>query len=109
MFCLSVVEPVIEVSPVSLVAYLHTNGSFFCNASGLPSPTASWARENGQLPELHSVRNGVLTLINMTVIDQGRYTCTATNAVGFTRKTVSLIIEGVFLFTGCLGEDVSNV
>ena len=84
------------VSPVALVVHLRANASFRCNATGIPIPAIVWTRENGQLPKSHSVRNGVLTITELAAVDQGRYTCTATNAAGFQRKTVSVTIEGAF-------------
>ena len=83
------------VSPEALVASPNSNVSFQCNATGIPDPEITWTREGVDLSRRHLVANDVLTLTRIVSLDEGRYICTATNAAGFSQKSVTLTVEGL--------------
>jgi len=67
-----------------------------CWATGMPTPSLSWRRENNDLlPTGGAVyRGGILILHNVSVADRGTYMCIADNAVGRSAKrNVALEIE----------------
>jgi len=89
-----VVAPQVAVSPKALVASPGSNVSFQCNASGIPEPVITWAKEGMILPRRYQVANNILTVTGLVGSDEGRYLCTATNAAGFSQKPVTLTVEG---------------
>uniref|UniRef100_A0A8C2HF21 MAM domain containing glycosylphosphatidylinositol anchor 1 n=1 Tax=Cyprinus carpio TaxID=7962 RepID=A0A8C2HF21_CYPCA len=62
--------------------------------AGFPTPTVSWSRYPGSLPQRSMIRGGSLTLRSVTPTDAGVYNCTAVNNVGNpARRTVNLIVR----------------
>ncbi|XP_059421746.1 MAM domain-containing glycosylphosphatidylinositol anchor protein 1-like [Carassius carassius] len=62
--------------------------------AGFPTPTVSWSRYPGSLPQRSMIRGGSLTLRSVTPADAGIYNCTAFNNVGNpARRTVNLIVR----------------
>ncbi|XP_052428762.1 MAM domain-containing glycosylphosphatidylinositol anchor protein 1-like [Carassius gibelio] len=62
--------------------------------AGFPTPTVSWSRYPGSLPQRSMIRGGSLTLRSVTPADAGIYNCTAVNNVGNpARRTVNLIVR----------------
>ncbi|KAI7805265.1 putative MAM domain-containing glycosylphosphatidylinositol anchor protein 1-like [Triplophysa rosa] len=64
--------------------------------AGFPTPTVSWSRYPGPLPQRSVVRGGSLTLWSVTTADAGVYNCTAVNNVGNpARRTVNFIVRSM--------------
>ncbi|XP_073776392.1 MAM domain-containing glycosylphosphatidylinositol anchor protein 1 isoform X2 [Danio rerio] len=64
--------------------------------AGFPTPTVSWSRYPGSLPQRSVIRGGSLTVWSVTPADAGIYNCTAVNNVGNpARRTVSLIVRSM--------------
>ncbi|XP_065152190.1 MAM domain-containing glycosylphosphatidylinositol anchor protein 1 isoform X1 [Paramisgurnus dabryanus] len=64
--------------------------------AGFPTPTVSWSRYPGSLPQRSVIRGGSLTLWSVTTNDAGVYNCTAVNNVGNpARRTVNLIVRSM--------------
>uniref|UniRef100_A0A672ND15 MAM domain containing glycosylphosphatidylinositol anchor 1 n=1 Tax=Sinocyclocheilus grahami TaxID=75366 RepID=A0A672ND15_SINGR len=62
--------------------------------AGFPTPTVSWSRYPGSLPQRSMIRGGSLTLRSVTPADAGIYNCTAVNNVGNpARRTVNFIVR----------------
>ncbi|XP_016330089.1 MAM domain-containing glycosylphosphatidylinositol anchor protein 1-like [Sinocyclocheilus anshuiensis] len=62
--------------------------------AGFPTPTVSWSRYPGSLPQRSMIRGGSLTLRSVTPADAGVYNCTAVNNVGNpARRTVNFIVR----------------
>ena len=83
----------ISVSPSSLTVSEDEEALFSCTAKGEPSPTISWSRENGQLPQSSSLVNGVLRIFPAKPEDEGAYVCTAANSFGAKAFLVTLNVE----------------
>ena len=67
-----------------------------CQAySGLVTPTISWSKTHGQLPQRHQVvPNGSLVMVVTSVSDSGTYMCTAKNAVSVITANTTLTVYG---------------
>lgn len=62
--------------------------------AGFPTPTVTWSRYPGSLPQRSVIRGGSLTLWSVTPADAGIYNCTAVNNVGNpARRTVNLLVR----------------
>ncbi|KAL3992543.1 KRAB domain-containing zinc finger protein [Sarotherodon galilaeus] len=63
-----------------------------CPVSGVPQPMVSWHRKDGPLDAgAVSLLSGSLWIRNVSVHDQGTYSCTATNAIG--KSTASTVLK----------------
>ena len=73
-----------------MVVY-HENQSVSipCAANGNPSPVVSWSRRNGSNVSFVAERSSKATLLisSLKPVDQGNYTCTATNELGDSTST----------------------
>ncbi|XDV49882.1 hypothetical protein PO909_019053 [Leuciscus waleckii] len=64
--------------------------------AGFPTPTVTWSRYPGSLPQRSVIRGGSLTLWSVSPADAGIYNCTAFNNVGNpARRTVSLLVRSM--------------
>ena len=74
-----------------------SNVTFPCKANGVPVPLISWTFGGTAIgPSAIGTNNMTLWRVTNT-IDEGNYTCSATNCAGITRKIVQLSIDGVYL------------
>ena len=86
--------PEVTVYPVNQIVIGGREAVFYCNTSGIPSPTVRWDRLGPGLPETAMVTNGVLNVISVGPSDEGVYTCTATNSEGSAKANVKLEVIG---------------
>ena len=91
------VPPQVIVSPESLVASPNSNATFQCNATGIPDPVVTWAKQGVDVPRTHLSVSNVLTLTRIVSSDEGRYICTAANVAGISQKAVTLTVEGLYM------------
>ena len=74
-----------------------SNVTFPCKANGVPVPLISWTFGGTAIgPSAIGTNNMTLWRVTNT-IDEGNYTCSATNCAGITREIVQLSIDGVYL------------
>ncbi|XP_071802833.1 hemicentin-1-like isoform X2 [Asterias amurensis] len=68
-----------------------------CDAQGLPPPTIHWVKDGQQLrnngPNYAVSSSGTLTVQRVTLDDEGRYVCIASNIAGNTTKTIYLSVQ----------------
>ncbi|KAG7283817.1 hypothetical protein CRUP_034004 [Coryphaenoides rupestris] len=67
-----------------------------CIVQGLPTPSVSWLRTDGQLSESRTTRDMFdrrLSFINISEIDAGEYQCTANNTQGKVSHTYTVTVE----------------
>ena len=63
-----------------------------CATVGNPAPRVTWLFGSEELPAVLS--NGSILLSSVQINNEGNYTCRATNPLGSTEATLSLIIQG---------------
>ncbi|XP_078071427.1 ADAMTS-like protein 1 [Mustelus asterias] len=103
-------KPVIRVSKHDLVnfnstsvrvdvgsvvkARLRANITIICQANGIPEPSIIWTKELGPLGGNTQVfQNGDLSIINVTLVNQGLYSCHASNILGQVTATTRLLLQ----------------
>lgn len=80
---------------------LKDNVTLTCNVTGDPRPTISWAEANYSMPlRLPKFKlsnyNQSLTIMNITLEDQGTYICEVKNKHDTEKRNVTVNVEGMF-------------
>ena len=77
-----------------------------CAASGNPSPVVRWSRKKGSNVSFVAERSSKATLLisSLKPVDQGNYTCIATNELGDSISTN--VFVGKTQFSSNLQEDI---
>ncbi|XP_067838444.1 ADAMTS-like protein 1 [Heptranchias perlo] len=103
-------KPVIRVSKHDLVninstsvsvdvgsvvkAMLRANITIQCQVDGVPEPRVTWTKDMGRLDaNTQHFQNGSLSIINVTLANQGLYSCQASNALGQVIETTRLVLQ----------------
>ncbi|XP_078697739.1 basement membrane-specific heparan sulfate proteoglycan core protein-like isoform X12 [Branchiostoma floridae x Branchiostoma belcheri] len=89
--------PAVQIFPTpNMDLQIGQSTQLQCQAtSGRPAPTISWSRAgNEQFTERTDVRDGVLTIRDVTPAEQGAYVCTANNTVGSIQATANIRVQG---------------
>ena len=70
-----------------------------CVARGSPTPEVTWRKVEGLFPSSRKtmVVGGNLTIVDLSVEDQGRYECVATNVVASIIAGTTLLVECKYL------------
>ena len=69
------------------------NNTIACTATGQPNPSITWSKAVGSLPKGRTeVKNGNLTIYNVTKKDRGTYICKAENILGSVSATAQLVV-----------------
>ena len=76
----------------SVTAIEGRDALLHCTAVGNPTPRVTWLFGAEELPTVLS--NGSILLPSVQINNEGNYTCRATNPLGSTEATLSLIIQG---------------
>ncbi|XP_071430396.1 hemicentin-2 [Pithys albifrons albifrons] len=90
------VPPSIELGPVLVAATEGEAVTLWCNATGVPPPTVTWAKGTEPIllsPQYHPGPDGTLLIPSPSPGDAGTYFCTATNTAGFSSQEVQLSIS----------------
>ena len=91
----SISSPEVTVSPGDQAVTQHQTATFYCSATGNPSPTVTWRKVNGSLrEEILSTKDGKLEILNSSLNDTGKYVCEAISVLGQDQKITSLVVEG---------------
>uniref|UniRef100_A0A8C4DFP0 ADAMTS-like 3 n=1 Tax=Dicentrarchus labrax TaxID=13489 RepID=A0A8C4DFP0_DICLA len=85
-FIIKIFNNTMLLSPYSLF--------FFLRPPGVPQPNVTWHRKNGPLDAgAVSLQSGSLWIRNVSLHNQGTYSCTATNAIG--NSTASTVLQNI--------------
>ncbi|XP_071805292.1 basement membrane-specific heparan sulfate proteoglycan core protein-like isoform X3 [Asterias amurensis] len=87
------VPPTVVVHPASETRAIGASIEFMCQATGSPPPVIIWEKEEGFLPVQHSIQNGLLSIKNLQVGDDGRYICTANSTAGSSKAYTRLSLQ----------------
>ena len=85
--------------PVNQTASEGGRVTFYCSATGGPSPIVTWSKLRGIIPadRQQEPSPGSLRIINLQPSDDGTYVCTAQNFLGKITAHAFLRIQGDFL------------
>ena len=92
----SISAPSIVTPPVSIVVNETGTASFQCEAEGNPQPKVTWLRDNSSLLANKRVvpTAGGLVIKDVTLTDDGTYTCEARNILGVMTSLATLTVQG---------------
>lgn len=66
----------------------------FCQAEGFPLPVINWTRSGMPLPVGKTkVKDGSLTIKNLSPADSGLYECVATNSMGTKKAKMNVVLQ----------------
>ncbi|XP_031702131.1 ADAMTS-like protein 1 isoform X1 [Anarrhichthys ocellatus] len=76
---------------------LGANLTLDCPVTGVPPPTVTWNKKNGPLGATAvSLPSGSLWIRNVSLHNQGHYSCTATSAIGKSTASTVLQVSGQY-------------
>lgn len=77
---------------------LNSNITITCKPEAAPAPTITWLKNDSPLDvdnnHVTQLPNGNLLIRNVQHVDQGRYTCVATNQFDEARSSTTVTIAG---------------
>ncbi|ESN98989.1 hypothetical protein HELRODRAFT_188972 [Helobdella robusta] len=89
--------PIIKLSPQNQTLAANTEATLLCSASGDPTPSIVWLRNNKVLnkkDDKYSIDDsGNLKIKNLRKSDSGKYTCKAFSKIGETSRTCYIQVE----------------
>ncbi|XP_060075845.1 hemicentin-1-like [Ylistrum balloti] len=89
VFPLGSPEIIIEQSSRDMIVREGTEIDLECFASGTPTPTVTWSKNDGQT----EIGPGTVTLTNVQASDAGTYTCFAENPLGSDTLSIQIDVE----------------
>ena len=93
VFLFSSVGPQLLLSSNRVMAEEKQNVTIACTATGQPQPSITWSKSVGSLAEERTkVKNGTLTIYEVTRKDGGTYICKAENMLGSATATAQLMV-----------------
>jgi len=84
------VTPFVTTAPLDQTVDAGGSVTFRAAAIGTPAPTLRWSKEGATLPE---TTGATLRLSDVSLLDAGRYTVTASNALGSHSATATLVVR----------------
>ena len=93
LFIYLLVQPNVDISGASNLIIEGNRVNLMCKVvEGRPEPQITWLKNN----TLHR-QSLSLFFSEITKEDEGRYTCKAENAAGFSTKDIDISVKGVFV------------
>ncbi|CAH1240507.1 HSPG2 [Branchiostoma lanceolatum] len=89
--------PAVQIFPTAnMDLQIGQSTQLQCQAtSGRPAPTIVWSRAgNEEFTDRIDVRDGILTIRDVTPAEQGAYVCTANNDIGSIQATANIRVQG---------------
>ncbi|ESO09972.1 hypothetical protein HELRODRAFT_72804, partial [Helobdella robusta] len=95
----------LNTSPPPIILYglqnqtlpIQSTAVLFCNATGQPTPSISWLKDNKTLSmnkdKCQLSDDGTLKIMELHSNDSGRYTCMATNEMGEAQSSCYITVE----------------
>ncbi|GAA6075259.1 leucine-rich repeat, immunoglobulin-like domain and transmembrane domain-containing protein 3a, partial [Tachysurus ichikawai] len=101
------VKPIVMTSATKITSSLGSNVLLRCDATGYPTPTLLWSREDGSVlsnPDVQEspgegVRWSILSLQEIVLKDSGVYRCKAKNLAGSAEASIALSLAEMDLTT----------
>lgn len=99
MFCMYVyssVPPSIRAGPRIIKVQVGHPIELPCVAQGVPEPSITWLKDGAALLDGsdHRISDGSLILNQVGLIDEGTYTCVASNIAGQDETNIQLQVQG---------------
>lgn len=90
------VPPSIRAGPRTIKVQVGHPIELPCNAHGVPEPSISWVKDGAALLDESDYRisDGSLILSQVGLIDEGTYTCMASNIAGQDETNIQLQVQG---------------
>ena len=88
-------QPVFTKVPPSLATPVkRSTFEVACQAVGFPLPVVNWTRLGMPLPATKTqVKEGTLTITNISPADSGFYDCVATNVMGTRKARINIVVQ----------------
>ncbi|TSO15243.1 Leucine-rich repeat, immunoglobulin-like domain and transmembrane domain-containing protein 3 [Bagarius yarrelli] len=104
------VKPTLMASATKITSSLGSNVLLRCDATGYPTPSLQWTRDDGLVLSNHDVQESpgegvrwsILSLQEIVLKDTGVYRCKAKNVAGSAEASISLFVSGIDLSTPSL-------
>jgi len=106
--CFCIGTPVVDPPSSSVViAYIDSSLILSCTSRGSPPDTFTWRKDNGPIAQstsittvTHNSTSAVFcadySINNVSMSDNGTYTCTVTNPIGNDSETITVTVRGMF-------------
>jgi len=102
-----VVDPKINIYPVSQEVFINTPAIFYCWVDGQTSRQITWSKLGGVLASDSSVKGGVLHISSVQKSHAGSYLCTIVTGYGTLRAIGTLGVKELPVFTRKAPSQVS--
>ena len=99
--CFVAVRPFVSLHLGPLYVIEGSNATLpTCHVTGHPTPTVTWRKSFGQLPQARvQSNNSVIKIFDVRKADSDNYICTATNLLGSAVKKTHLVVVSFPRFT----------
>ncbi|XP_067653699.1 uncharacterized protein [Haliotis asinina] len=106
--CMNLTAPSFHVQSGSITVTEGSPVVLGCDPIGYPPPHVTWTPDFSTLdPSRFSLKNYDLTISNVTVSDQGAYTCTSSNVFGTEQKVILLqVLRHIKVTSGYVNHTV---
>ena len=91
-----IVDPKINIYPVSQEVFINTTEVFYCWVDGQTSKQITWSKLGGALIKDTTVKDGALHINNVQRSHVGSYMCTAHTGYGILKVITSLRLKGIY-------------